>query len=262
MIFLLLRLVSLVKFFPSSPLVWWYPFSVLQVLLVLILSKHFGSFLVLQYCSFRCLSFPLFIISMAHLSMPNLIPTYRLYILIVCIKAFGSFSFFCPYYFWDFFHESLSDNKSPQVSRALLSILVDLSNALVWIVSTRLLISKSFSPFTNPLVTVRRIPFTIGITVTFMFHSFFQFPRKVEVLILLAFFQFYTGQSGQQSPRFFLFWEFFTTAFTGIWVTASLLKSSGLFSVFWLIIIIIINIIISLRVIHISIGWWSFYYFY
>ena len=35
------------------------------------------------------------------------------------------------------FHWSLSDSKSPQVSRTLLSILAVLNNAVVWIVSTR-----------------------------------------------------------------------------------------------------------------------------
>ena len=45
----------------------------------------------------------------------------------------------------------LSDSKSPQISRTLLSILVDLNNAVVWMVSTRPLISKSFSPCINPL---------------------------------------------------------------------------------------------------------------
>ena len=60
-------------------------------------------------------------------------------------------------------------------------------------VSTRPLISKSSSPFNNPLVTVPKTPITIGITVTFMFHSFFQFPNKVQVFILLfTFFQFYS----------------------------------------------------------------------
>ena len=59
-------------------------------------------------------------------------------------------------------------------------------------VSTRPPTSKSSSPFGNPLVTVPKAPITIGIIVTGMFHSFFQFPSKVEVLILLfTFFQFY-----------------------------------------------------------------------
>ena len=68
-------------------------------------------------------------------------------------------------------HRSLSDSKSPQVSR-LLSILDELNNAIVWMVSTRPLISKSPSSCTNPLATVQRAPITIRITVTFMFHSF------------------------------------------------------------------------------------------
>ena len=71
-------------------------------------------------------------------------------------------------------------------------------------VSTRPVISKSFSSCTNPLVTIPRAPITIGITVTFMFHSFFQFTNKVEVLIFLfTFFQFYScGQPEKQSPQF------------------------------------------------------------
>ena len=70
------------------------------------------------------------------------------------------------------FHWSLSDSKSPQVSRTRLSILAVLSNAVVWIVSTRPPTSKSPRPFNNPLVTVPNAPVTIGTIVTFMFHSF------------------------------------------------------------------------------------------
>ena len=68
---------------------------------------------------------------------------------------------------------SLSDNKSSQASGTLLSILADLNLALVWIVSTCSLISESSSPFINHFVTVPRAPVTIGINVTFIFHSFF-----------------------------------------------------------------------------------------
>ena len=71
------------------------------------------------------------------------------------------------------FHWSLSYSKSPQVSRTRLSILAVLGNAVVWIVSTRPLTSKSSRPFNNPLVTVPNTPITIGAIVTFMFHSFF-----------------------------------------------------------------------------------------
>ena len=71
------------------------------------------------------------------------------------------------------FHWSLSDSKSPQVSRTLLSILAVLSNAVIWIVSTRPPNSKSSRSFNNPLVIVPKAPITIGTIVTFMFHSFF-----------------------------------------------------------------------------------------
>ena len=71
------------------------------------------------------------------------------------------------------FHWSLSDSKSLQVSRTLLSILVILNNAVIWIVSTRPPTSKSSRPLNNPLVIVPKAPITIGTIVTFMFHSFF-----------------------------------------------------------------------------------------
>ena len=74
---------------------------------------------------------------------------------------------------WWFFHWSLSDSKSPQVSRTRLRILAVLSNAIVLIVSTRPPTSKSSRPFNNPLVIVPNAPNTIGTIVTFMFHSFF-----------------------------------------------------------------------------------------
>ena len=49
-------------------------------------------------------------------------------------------------------HWSLSDSKSLQVPWILLNILADLNNAVVWMISTGPLISKSSSPCTNPLV--------------------------------------------------------------------------------------------------------------
>ena len=64
------------------------------------------------------------------------------------------------------FHWRLSDSKSPQVSRTLLSILTVFNNAVVWMVSTRPPTSKSSRPFNNPLVTVPKAPITISIIVT------------------------------------------------------------------------------------------------
>ena len=100
----------------------------------------------------------------------------------------------------------LSDSKSLQVSRTLLSILAIFNNAVVRMVSTRPSTSKSSRLFNNPLVTVPKAPSTIGIIVTFMFHSFFQFSSKVKVLISL--FTFF-GQPGQESRQFRDFLFFF-----------------------------------------------------
>ena len=74
------------------------------------------------------------------------------------------------------FHSSLSDSKSPQVSRTLLSILADLNNAidaLILMGSTRPFISKSSNPFTSSLGTVSSTPITVGITVSILGTSGF-----------------------------------------------------------------------------------------
>ena len=84
------------------------------------------------------------------------------------------------------FHWSLSDSKSPQVSRTLLSILAVFNNAVIWIMFTRPPTSKSSSPFNNPLVTVPKAPITIGIIVTFMLHSFFNSLARSRYLSLFS----------------------------------------------------------------------------
>ena len=127
------------------------------------------------------------------------------------------------------FHWRLSDSKSPLVSRTLQSILVVFNNAVVWMVSTRSPTSKSSRPFNNPLVTVPKAPITIGIIVTFIFNSFFNSLARSRYLSLfsLLLLLLYT------LLEFFhisVSWWFFT----GVLVTASLHKSPGLFSVFWL----------------------------
>ena len=146
------------------------------------------------------------------------------------------------------FHGSLSDGKSPQVSRTLLSIQADLNNAGVWIVCNRVLISNYSSPFTNPSVTVPSAPITMGITVIFMFHRFSVPGTYLSFLlpsILLG------GLSGRQSPLFgkfsvfidyylillfillFYSYVFHTSVscwpLTGVWVAASPHKSQWLF---------------------------------
>ena len=125
------------------------------------------------------------------------------------------------------FHWSLSDSKSPEVSMTLLSILAVLNNVVFWMVSTRPSTSKSFSPFSNPLFTVPNAPITIGIIVTCMFHSFFNSLARSRYLSFFS-----------HSFSFILWslWAFHISvswrSFTWVWVTANLLKSPGLFSIF------------------------------
>ena len=94
-------------------------------------------------------------------------------------------------------HLSLSDSKSPQVTRTRLRILAVLSNAVVWIVSTRPPTSKSSRPFNNPLVIVPKVPITIGTIVTFMFHSFFNpLARSRYLSFFSLFFRFILWSAG------------------------------------------------------------------
>ena len=168
------------------------------------------------------------------------------------------------------FHWSLSDSKSPQVSRTCLKILAVLSNAVIWIVSTRPPTSKSSRPFNNPLVIVPNTPITIGTIITFMFHSFFNSLARSRYLFFFSLsfrFILWSARTAKSTIlQIFLFlliimrcgllarirWSvcmlkyyyYFTPLkvfnpdiswwiFTGVWETASLLKTPGLFSVFW-----------------------------
>ena len=100
-------------------------------------------------------------------------------------------------FFW-----SLSDSKSPQVSRTLLSILAVLNNAVPT--------SNSPRPFNNHLVTVPKAPITIGKILTFMFHSFFNSLAKSTYLSFFSHsFILFCGQPGQQNRQFCQFFFFF-----------------------------------------------------
>ena len=87
----------------------------------------------------------------------------------IYIYMYMYYSFECSFHQLMVFH--WSDSKSPWISRTL-CILTDLNNAVVWMVFTRPLISKSSSFWTKPLVTVPSMQSTIGITVNFLFHIF------------------------------------------------------------------------------------------
>ena len=104
------------------------------------------------------------------------------------------------------FHWSLSDSKSPQVFWTRLRILAVLSNAVVWIVSTRPPTSKSSRPFNNPLVIVPTAPIAIGTIFTFMFHSFFNSLARSRYLSFFSLsFRFIPGQQCLQFCRFSFF---------------------------------------------------------
>ena len=79
---------------------------------------------------------------------------------------------------WEFYTPALANGLSQEsewqlVPRTHFSVLADLNNTVVWIVSTCFLISKFSISFTQFLRIVPSAPITIGITVTIMFHSVF-----------------------------------------------------------------------------------------
>ena len=117
------------------------------------------------------------------------------------------------------FHWSLNDSKSPQISRALLSILAVLNNAVIWIVFTHPPTSKSSRPFNNPLVTVPKAPITISTIVTFMFHSLFNSLAKSRFLSFFSHsFSFILWSAGTAKSTilqilFFFYWLLLSLVF-------------------------------------------------
>ena len=101
-------------------------------------------------------------------------------------------------------HWSVSDCKSPQVSSTLLSILANLNNAVVWMVSTCPVISKFSSLFTNPLGIVLWVPITF----------FSVLLKSSDIYISFRFLSFsFCGPPGRQSPLFVRFSFFFLSFF-------------------------------------------------
>ena len=93
-------------------------------------------------------------------------------------------------------------------------------NSIVWKVSIRRVISKSSSPCINPLLTVLMASITTDITITFMFHSFFNSKARSRYLsfILLSFnFTLWSAGTAKSAIRqviiiiiiILLIWEFF-----------------------------------------------------
>ena len=106
------------------------------------------------------------------------------YVLLACLDCYHYY--YCYFYYYYLLLQSFSrqrwlmvlhwgwsDSKCHQIFRTLLSILAYLNYVIIWMVSTCPDNSKYFNPFINPSVTVTRVPITINIVVTLMFHSFF-----------------------------------------------------------------------------------------
>ena len=114
-------------------------------------------------------------------------------------------------------------------------------------VSTRLLISKSSSPFTYPLMTIPRAPVTIGITVTFMFRSFFNSLARSRYLSFFSLsinFTLWSVATAKfpimQVPFFFLF----------------IIRSCRLVEYYYY--YYYYHYYYSLRFLHINVGSWAF----
>ena len=88
-------------------------------------------------------------------------------------------------------HLNLSDCKSPYLFRALLSLLADLDNALVPMISIFSLISNLASLFLKPQGTVLSMPTITGISIIFMLHSFFSSLARSKYLPIFCFFHFH-----------------------------------------------------------------------
>ena len=170
------------------------------------------------------------------------------------------------------FHWSLNDRKSFWVSSSLLSVLATINNAVVCRVWILPLIFNSPSLSSKAFGTIPSTPITMGITVTFMFHSFLCSLARSKYLsnFLLSFIFtqwlarmakstrqllfFFLSAPGiaiwqglgdpflSQNPcKFYAFiisiiilFDFFTSirAFSEVWMIASSLSLSGLFQAF------------------------------
>ena len=143
--------------------------------------------------------------------------------LVCCIRSlsdqpFHNFLHLTTYFYYLFshqvtlmiFHWSFRDSKSHHISRTFLCILAVLNYAVVSMVSTCPPTSNSSSLFNILLVTVPKAPITIGIIVTFMFHSFFNSLAKSRYLFFFShFFSFILWSAGTSKSTILQFLSLF-----------------------------------------------------
>ena len=145
-------------------------------------------------------------------------------------------------------HWSLSDSKSPQVSRTLLGILTVLNNDVVLMVSSRPPTFKFSSPFNNLFLTVPKEHITIGTIVTFKFHSFFiSLARSMYLFYFSHSFSFILRSAGTAKSTilqilFFFFVDYYKAGIS--WSVCMLMPHRSLCVIIVIIIIIIIIIAI------------------
>ena len=112
----------------------------------------------------------------------------------------------------DVFHWRLSDSKSPQVLRILLSILAVFKNAVVGMVSISPPITNSSSPLSKTLQSIPSASITLCITVTLIFHSFlaiWEIKILVSLSLIFILWSTVTAKSTIRRVLFFLFLFFF-----------------------------------------------------
>ena len=133
-------------------------------------------------------------------------------VLLLLLLSSNSFDFFFTPKLADGFTLECEWQQVSSSLQTLLSILIDLNNAVVWVVSICSLISKSSNPCNNLLVILSSTPITTDTAVTFMSHSlFFSSPTKSWYLSLISISfcltQWSTGtsKSGSTGSFFFLF---------------------------------------------------------
>ena len=136
-----------------------------------------------------------------------------------------------------------SDCKSNWVTRTLLSIQTDLNYAVVCMVSIRRLLYKSSGSFTDPVAIVRNHNWYhrhLRLLCNWSFRIYHHIAYicyfvAAYLICLWHYYYYYYYLTPLRVFHISVSWWFLT----GVWVTAIHLKSSGLFSVFWSLLILL-----------------------
>ena len=78
-------------------------------------------------------------------------------------------------------HKSLNDNKSPQVCRTLFSILADLDNAVVWMITSRPLIPSFMYRFLLLIISMAHVSIMNSILMSWLYILTAGFPVQVSI---------------------------------------------------------------------------------